>query len=40
MIDMGLGSGAMHFNPKKKQRKEMLKDIELDVKKFMADFEE
>ena len=39
LIDMGLGPGKQ-VNSLKKQRKEMLKDIESDVKLFMKDFEE
>jgi len=34
---MGLGAGKS-INHQKKQRKEMLKDIEQDVKQFMTDF--
>ena len=36
---MGLGPGKS-INPLKKQRKEMLKDIDLDVNQFMKEFEE
>jgi len=36
---MGLGS-VVSLNSKKKQRKEMLKEIEHDVKQFMKDFDE
>jgi len=39
IIDMGLNP-AVSVNAKKKQRKEMLKNIESDVKQFMQDFEE
>ena len=39
VINMGLGPGKS-INPLKKQRKEMLKDIDLDVNQFMKEFEE
>lgn len=39
LIDMGLGP-ATSVNHLKKQRKDMLKDINMDVNSFMKDFEE
>jgi len=39
VIDMGMGPGIV-VNHKKKQRKEMMKDIDMDVNQFMKDFEE
>ena len=39
VIDMGLG-GGLSINPMKKQRKQIMKDIDMDVNQFMKDFEE
>ena len=39
VIDMGLGPGKS-INPMKKQRKDIMKDIDKDVHQFMKDFEE
>ena len=36
---MGLG-GGLSINPMKKQRKQIMKDIDMDVNQFMKDFEE
>ena len=40
VMDLGLGRKGVSFNKNKKERKEMLKDIDNDVQKFMQDFEE
>ncbi len=39
VIDMGMGPG-IQINPKKKQTRAMMKDINKDVNQFMKDFEE
>ncbi len=39
VIDMGMGAG-IQINPKKKQARAMMKDINKDVNQFMKDFEE
>ena len=39
VIDMGMGPG-IQINPKKKQARAMMKDINKDVNQFMKDFEE
>ena len=39
IIDMGLG-GGIGFNQKKKEKKDIMRNIDMDVNQFMKDFEE
>ena len=39
IIDMGLG-GGIGFNHKKKEKKDIMRNIDMDVNQFMKDFEE